>query len=53
MDEGTVVECGSPLELLTKNGSHFGALVNELGPDMKNTVMQTAQKRYDSINRNA
>ena len=50
MDAGTVVECGSPLELLKRNDSQFGALVNELGSDMKNTVMQTAQRRHDSMN---
>lgn len=33
MDEGVVAEYGTPAELLDREGSHFGALVNSMGPN--------------------
>jgi ATP-binding cassette subfamily C (CFTR/MRP) protein 4 len=47
MDLGQVVESGSPYELLQTHGSRFQSLVNELGDEAKNTILEVTKKRFD------
>ncbi|KAJ3326580.1 Multidrug resistance-associated protein 5, partial [Kappamyces sp. JEL0680] len=53
LDDGCVVECGSPTDLMTKDASDpqawFVRMVDEMGPEAKEELLQLAQRKQRQL----